>query len=125
MTPDSDSGVRSLMTAAIGAAREEMIAGRQRIKEMHLRGLDGLQTCGRLTSLVDGVLGRLFDAAEKDLGASAPANLRSRLALVALGSYGRRQWAPYSDVDLMILHDGLTPERTSPETATRRAVESL
>ena len=52
---------------AVRAAREEMDAGRLRIREMHQRGLDGLQVCGRLTSLVDGIVGRLFDAAAAEV----------------------------------------------------------
>jgi [protein-PII] uridylyltransferase len=99
---------------AIRAAREDMDAGRQRIREMHDRGLDGLQVCGRLTTLVDGIVGRLFDAAALDLDPSAGGDLRTRLALVALGGYGRRQSAPYSDVDLMLLHNSPRPDELTP-----------
>ncbi|RIK82749.1 MAG: [protein-PII] uridylyltransferase [Planctomycetota bacterium] len=96
----------ALVAEAVRAAREELSAGRRRIQQMHDRGLEGLQTCGRLTSLVDGVVSRLFDAAAADAGSIAGADdLRTRVALVALGSYGRRHWAPYSDVDLMLLRE--------------------
>jgi len=100
------------MADAISAAREEINAGRQRIREMHDRGLDGLQVCNRLTTLVDGVIGKLFDAAPAAEGDAAGA--RTKLALVALGGYGRRQSAPFSDVDLMLLHSGVEPELLSP-----------
>ena len=100
------------MADAIAAARDEINAGRERIHEMHDRGLDGLQVCNRLTTLVDGVIGKLFDAAAAAEGDAAGA--RTKLALVALGGYGRRQSAPYSDVDLMLLHSGVEPELLSP-----------
>jgi [protein-PII] uridylyltransferase len=92
-----------------------MAAGRLRIGELHARGLDALQVCGRITSLVDELVGRLFDAA----AASAPvrggdADPRTKIALVALGGYGRRHSAPYSDVDLMLLHGGSSSEELTP-----------
>lgn len=83
-----------------------MNAGRERIREMHDRGLDGQQVCGRLTSLVDGIVGRLFDAAAAEIEPEGDGRLRTRIALVALGGFGRRHSAPFSDVDLMLLHDG-------------------
>jgi [protein-PII] uridylyltransferase len=91
-----------------------MAAGRARIHQMHERGLDGVQVCGRLTSVVDGIVSRLFDAAAADVDASASDKLRTRIALVALGGYGRRHSAPYSDVDLMLLHGSDRPDELTP-----------
>ncbi|MBA3480857.1 MAG: HD domain-containing protein, partial [Pirellulales bacterium] len=102
------------MNEAVRAAREGMDAGRLRIREMHQRGLDGLQVCGRLTTLVDGIVGRLFDAAAAEVDPTSRENLRTRIALVALGGYGRRHSAPYSDVDLMLLHGSSKPEELTP-----------
>ncbi len=115
MSGESKSGATVLpLRDAVQAVRDEMTAGRARIAELHERGLDGLQVCGRLTSLLDGIVVRLFDAAVSDLGGTLADDLRANLTLVGLGSYGRRQLAPYSDVDLMLLRGQRTSEELTP-----------
>ncbi|NOY30329.1 MAG: hypothetical protein GXP28_09175, partial [Planctomycetes bacterium] len=76
---------------------------------MHNRGLDGLRVSAKLATLVDQVVMRLFEVALGELDAQAADALRANVAVVGLGSYGRRQCAPSSDVDLMILHQGGDP----------------
>ncbi|MEM9657693.1 MAG: DUF294 nucleotidyltransferase-like domain-containing protein, partial [Planctomycetota bacterium] len=88
---------------AVVAARRELRESRARVLELHRRGLDARQVCGRLTSLVDVMVGRLFEAALQKLHDEQADALQGNVAFVALGSYGRRQLAPFSDVDLMIL----------------------
>src|SRR5262245_47684291 len=70
VSPDSEtSSAGNSLRDAVSAARAEMVAGRDRIRELHERGLDALQVCGRLTSLLDGIVSRLFDAAAADVEA--------------------------------------------------------
>ncbi|MEX2171821.1 MAG: HD domain-containing protein [Pirellulales bacterium] len=88
------------------AVREQLVEERNRIREQHDRGLPSVQVCGRLTSSVDMAIQRLHDAALADMPQADANALREHSALVAHGGYGRRQLAPFSDVDLMLLHDG-------------------
>ena len=55
----------------------------------------------------------MTEAALDDLGEAGPKGCWSQIALVAHGGYGRRDVAPYSDVDLMILHE---PRRRRPRS---------
>ena len=84
----------------------ELADGRQQLREQHDRGLGGARVCARYTSLVDAAIMRLYDAYLAELPPAEAQQLRERVALVAHGGYGRRQQAPFSDVDLMILYDG-------------------
>lgn len=103
-----------LLRTTVGDAQTQLHSGRQTIRQLHDRGMDGLQVCGRLASLVDGIVIKLYDAALASLSADQSEAIRNRVALVGLGSYGRRQLAPYSDVDLMILYDAAQAEEVTP-----------
>ena len=89
------------LNPAVLEAREKLQQGRQRLREQHERGSPGIQVCAGLTELYDEIILDLYHAALAELGADAP--LESSLALVAHSGYGRREVAPYSDVDLMLL----------------------
>lgn len=85
------------------AAREKLADGRARLREHHDRGSPGVQLCALWTDLVDGVVIDLFEAAMTDLGETGSEGLRRSIALVPHGGYGRRDLAPFSDADLMLL----------------------
>jgi [protein-PII] uridylyltransferase len=98
---------------AIHDARERLREGRERIGLQHQSGSPGIQVCTALSALLDEVVLGLFAAALSDL-ATSDSQLSDDVALVAHGGYGRRDVAPYSDVDLMILHRGLSERRIAP-----------
>ncbi|MCI0332604.1 MAG: HD domain-containing protein [Planctomycetes bacterium] len=86
--------------------RQQLADGRQQLREQHDRGLEGARVCARYTTLVDAAITKIYDAYLSELPASDASQIRARTALVAHGGFGRRQQAPYSDVDLMILYEG-------------------
>ena len=98
------------------AAREKIGQLREKLHERHNQGSPGVQICAALTDLVDSVLLDLFHSAVDQLTANSREReeLQSRLALVPHGGYGRRDVAPYSDVDLMLLYDSEALDQISP-----------
>src|SRR3954462_5095329 len=86
--------------------RLELADGRQQLRAQHDLGLEGGRVCARYTTLVDTAIGRIYESYLGELPQAEAAQLRERVALVAHGGYGRRQQAPFSDVDLMVLYEG-------------------
>ncbi|MEA3208341.1 MAG: [protein-PII] uridylyltransferase [Chthoniobacter sp.] len=73
-----------------------------RIWLKHRSGGGGREVCAERAHLVDIVLSHLLDAARE--GHAEAKHKPLRLALVAIGGYGRGELNPYSDVDIMFLH---------------------
>ncbi|MCO6045703.1 [protein-PII] uridylyltransferase [Aeoliella sp. ICT_H6.2] len=99
------------------AAREQVQSGLAEVKRLHQSGMASVQVCARISSIIDQVVVKLFDSTLKKAPDGQDDKLRGRLALVAIGGYGRRQQAPYSDVDLMILYSGTLDESVRNFTA--------
>jgi [protein-PII] uridylyltransferase len=94
------------LRSIVHEVRKELADGRQQLRAQHDLGLEGVRVCARYTALVDQAVRRIYDAYLNELAEAEAAEIRQRVALVAHGGYGRRQQAPFSDVDLMILFDG-------------------
>lgn len=77
--------------------------------ERHRQGAGGGEIVTAYTTMVDSLIGRLFELASQDYRRRYP-NSNARCALVAQGGYGRGELNPHSDIDLLFLYSGkLTP----------------
>lgn len=78
---------------------------RNYLLKQHRSGTAGLIICRGQTRVLDHLIVHLYQSVkqiyERDSDEKAPV-----VAIVALGGYGRRELNPFSDIDLMFLHDG-------------------
>jgi [protein-PII] uridylyltransferase len=75
-----------------------------RLRLKHQAGGAGREICARRSELIDVLLQYVFDAAA--IAARRNGTAKVPLALVALGGYGRGELNPFSDIDVMLLHQG-------------------
>ena len=124
-----DQEIRDLFTAAprAEAARPAVLAllkrtqeaGRQEIRQRFEAGAGGRETAQDLAFLADQIIRALYDHAARDLYPLGNPSAGERLALVAVGGYGRGELAPFSDVDLLFL----LPYKMTPRS--EQVVESI
>ena len=93
-----------MLRSNVLAAKARLAKGHEDFKARHNAGCPGVELCALISNLRDAVIGELLEDALKDLGEEGSKGLLNDIAIVAHGGYGRRDVAPYSDVDLMILH---------------------
>jgi [protein-PII] uridylyltransferase len=67
--------------------------------------IGGRDLYASLAAATDDLLRALFIEAEE----RSPARRKGSLALVAVGGYGRNELAPFSDIDVLLVHDGRPP----------------
>jgi [protein-PII] uridylyltransferase len=77
----------------------ELHAQKDALEELWRQGLSGHELLLRHTELVDTFIIDHFKASP------AVQKARGSITLIALGGYGRRELYPFSDVDLLLLHD--------------------
>ena len=78
--------------------------GRAAIRAFFEAGGAPEQVHRELAELVDELVRAPLDWADRRLFGSANRTTGERLAVIAVGGYGRAELAPYSDVDLLFLH---------------------
>jgi [protein-PII] uridylyltransferase len=90
---------------------------REEIKQLHDSGASGSDITHLLSDMMDELNNRLFLSIVYDLG--RPDNMLEHVSLVAVGGYGRGELNPFSDIDIMFLHDGILPAATVEDIAQK------
>ncbi|HEY2760185.1 MAG TPA: [protein-PII] uridylyltransferase, partial [Pirellulales bacterium] len=103
--------------------KDWLVAERAKVREQHDAGSPGIQLCTRLTEMFDRAVLDLYHQAMDDFAKPQRLALARDVVLVAHGGYGRRDVAPFSDVDLMILHAPRAESRVAP--LARRLLHDL
>lgn len=96
--------------AVLDRLKDALEAGRAEIRRRFDAGADGRTTAAGLALLTDRLIAVLFDHVAGRVFPEPNPTAADRLALVAVGGYGRGELAPFSDVDLLFL----TPYKTTP-----------
>jgi [protein-PII] uridylyltransferase len=111
------------LSAAVISAREKIAAAREKLRRQHESGSPGVQLCAHLTDILEAIVLELYEDALTSVSPHERSELESESAVVAHSGFGRRAMAPYSDIDVMLLHTRSARDRLAP--VVRRFSQNL
>ena len=99
----SSTSIRTTATEA----KKLLMEGREQVRRRHEEGGSGTEIGHLLTDLVDTLVLKLLHEALREVKGAGKSRtsreLQEQFSLIAVGGYGRRDLAPFSDIDLMVL----------------------
>jgi [protein-PII] uridylyltransferase len=101
---EEDRAAADLRPALLAALKEALAAGRAAVRaSLEEDGASGEEVVRANARLIDEALRRIFAFASDRVYPAANPTEAERIALLAVGGYGRGELAPYSDIDLLFL----------------------
>ena len=89
---------------------------REEIRQLHNAGASGSEVAHLICDMMDELNNKLFQSILYDVDGGS---MMERITLVAVGGYGRGELNPYSDIDIMFLHDGSMPSARVEDVAQK------
>ena len=98
-----DGSSRAVRQQAVDLFKRTILEGREAAETMLLQDGSGSACAERLSHLMDEVIRALYDFATVHVYRSKNRSAAERMAVIAVGGYGRGTLAPGSDIDLLFL----------------------
>lgn len=99
-----DAAGSEVRSDVLEALKSALAAGREEVRRRFDDGATGADVVRANCFLIDQIIRVLHDFAQTRVFPLANPTKGERLALVAVGGYGRGELAPHSDIDLLFLH---------------------